>query len=204
MVSRTVTIDATAQHEKSPDLATVTALAIGGAGTPSDARAIATDRAARLRESITDVSADRIRTVEIQVQDTDEMFESDTETAFQGTVRLQVDCVPENAKSVVVAVTNAGGTVQGVQFQLHESERRGLQNRSITSAMERAREKAEQIAAAEDLDVAGVREVSTNERTTGMESIVDEALASSSDIGLHPTPITVSEGVEVVYELIEK
>jgi hypothetical protein len=36
-----------------------------------------------------------------------------------------------------------------------------------------------------------------------MESIVDEALASGSDTDLHPEPITVSESVEVTYELTE-
>lgn len=44
----------------------------------------------------------------------------------------------------------------------------------------------------------------TSEVSTVFESIVDEALASSPEMNLYPAPITVSEGVEVVYELSEE
>jgi uncharacterized protein YggE len=187
-----------------PDLATVEALAIGEGESASDARAIAQDRASTLRESITDVSTAQVRTVDLQVQDTDEMFDPVTDAPFQAIERLHIDCVPENAESVVIDITNSGGQIQTVQFQLHEDMRRELQNKAISSAMERAREKAEQMAAAEGLAVAEVQEAMTKEVSTGFESLVDEALASSPDADLHPTPITVSEGVEVVYELSEE
>jgi uncharacterized protein YggE len=187
-----------------PDSATVEALAIGEGESASDARAIANDRASTLRESITDVSTAQVRTVDLQVQDTDEMFDPVTDAPFQAIERLHIDCVPENAESVVVDVTNAGGQIQTVQFRLHEDKRRELQNNAISSAMERAREKAEQMAAIEGLAVAEIQEATTREVSTGFESIVDEALASSSETDLHPAPITVSEGVEVVYELSEE
>jgi uncharacterized protein YggE len=132
------------------------------------------------------------------------MFDPVTDAPFQAIERLHIDCVPENAESVVIDITNSGGQIQTVQFQLHEDMRRELQNKAISSAMERAREKAEQMAAAEGLAVAEVQEAMTKEVSTGFESLVDEALASSPDADLHPTPITVSEGVEVVYELSEE
>jgi len=204
MKSRTVTVNAVGRCETVPDLATVEVFAIGEGESASDARAIAKDRSSTLQESITDVSRDQIRTVDLQVQDTDEMFEPVTEAPFQATERLHIDCLPENAESVVVDITNAGGQIQTVQFQLHEDKRRELQNKAISSAMERARRKAEQMAAAESLAVAEMQEAATTDVSTGFESIVDEALASSPDIGLHPAPITVSEGVEVVYELSEE
>jgi len=204
MGSRTVTVDAVGRYEAVSDLATVEAFAIGEGEYTSDARAIARDRATTLRESITDVSTDQIRTVDLQVQDTDEMFDPVTDAPFQATERLHIDCISESAESVVIDVTNAGGQIQNVQFQLHEDKRRELQNNAITSAMERVREKAEQMAAVEDLAVAEVREATTKEVSTGFDSIVDEALASSPDTDLHPAPITVSEGVEVVYELSEE
>ena len=204
MKSRTVTVDAVGRCEAVPDLATVEAFAIGEGESASDARAIAKDRSSTLQESITDVSRDQIRTVDLQVQDTDEMFEPVTDAPFQATERLHIDCLPENAESVVVDVTNAGEQIQTVQFQLHEDKRRELQNNAISSAMERAREKAEQMAAIEGLTVAEIQEATTREVSTGFESIVDEALASNSETDLHPAPITVSEGVEVVYELSEE
>ena len=200
----TVTIDAVGQCEAVPNSATVEAFAIGGGESASDARAIAKDRASTLQESVTDVSRDQIRTVDLQVQDTDGMFEPVTDASFQASERLNIDCLSENAESVVVDVTNAGGKIQAVQFQLHEDNRRELQNKAISSAMERARRKAEQMVAAESLAVAEMQEATTKDVSTGFESIVDEALASSPDTDLHPAPITVSEGVKAVYELSEE
>ena len=203
MECKTVTVDAVGRCEASPELAMVEAVVIGEGESASDARAITKDRASTLRESISAVSTDRVRTVEIQVRDTDEMFEPVTDAPFQATERLQIDCVPETAESVVVDVTNAGGQIQTVEFQLHEDKRRDLQNKAITSAMERAREKAEQIAAAEGLTVAELQKAMAKEGGTGFESIVDEALAFNLNTDLYPTPVTVSAGVEVVYELSE-
>lgn len=203
MTSRTITTDAIARCEAAPDLATVEATAVGEAESAGDARVIARDRASTLRESIVDVSAGQVRTVDLQVQGTDEMFDPATDAAFRATERLHIDCLPETAESVVVDVANAGGQIQSVQFHLHEDKHRALQNDAIGSAMERAREKAERIASAEGVALAGIRDATTKEVSTGFESIVDEALASSPDTNLHPAPVTVSEGVEVVYELAE-
>jgi len=204
MTSRTITTDAIARCEAAPDLATVEATALGEGDSTEDARAIAKDRASTLRESITDVSAGQVRTVDLQVQDTNEMFDPVTEGPFQATERLHIDCLPETAESVVVDVATAGGQVRSVQFHLHEDKHRELQNEAIGSAMERAREKAEQIASAEGLALGEIREATIKEVHTGFDGIVDEALAQSADMNLHPDPITVSEGVEVVYELAEK
>jgi uncharacterized protein YggE len=204
MTSRTITTDAIARCEAAPDLAIVEAVAIGEGESAGAARAIAKDRASTLRESVTDVSPDQVRAVDLQVQDTDEIFDPVTDAPFQATERLHIECLPETAEAVVVDVTNAGGQIQSVQFHLHENKHQELQNEAIRSAMERAREKAEQIASAEGLALAGIQEATTREVSTGLESIADEAFASGPDTNLHPTPITVSERVEVVYELTEK
>jgi uncharacterized protein YggE len=204
MEAKTITVDAVDRCEAVPDVATVEAFTIGEADSASDARAMAKDRATTLRESITNASSNQVRTVDLQVQDTDEMFDPVTDAPYQATERLHIDCIPENAESVVVDVTNAGGQIQNVQFQFHEEKRRELQNNAIRSAMERAREKAERMAAAEGLVVAELREATTKEVSTGMETIVDEALASNPDTNLQPAPMTVSEGVEVVFELSEE
>ena len=204
MKSRTVTVDAVGRCEAVPDLATVEAVAIGEGESASGARANVKDRASALREAITDVSIHQVRTVDLQVQNTDEIFDPITDAPFQATERLHIDCVPENAESVVVDVTNVGGQIQMVHFQLHEDQHRELQNKALRSAMERARERAGQMAATEGCAVAEVREATTKDVSTGFESIVDEALGSSPDMDLYPAPITVSEKVEVVYEITEE
>lgn len=203
MTARTITTSATAQRTKTPDLATVEVTAIGEGDSVAAARSTARDRTATIRESVTAVSADQIQIVDLQIEDTDEMWEPATDAAYQATERLHIDCVPETAEEVVVEVTDASGSIRNVQFYFHEEVHRQLQNEALTAAMERSREKAELIAATEGLDVAGVEDVATKDASTGMESIVDEALASGSDTDLHPEPITVSESVEVTYELTE-
>jgi hypothetical protein len=94
-----------------PDLATVEASATGEGESASDARAIAKDQASTIRESITDISTDQIRTVDLQVQDTDEIFDPVTDAPFQATERLHINCLPENAESVVIDVTNVDGQI---------------------------------------------------------------------------------------------
>ncbi|MFC7081186.1 SIMPL domain-containing protein [Halorussus caseinilyticus] len=115
-----------------------------------------------------------------------------------------MDCAPETAAEVVVLATDTGATVPDVQFGLREGTRRRLEDEAFGDAMDRAREKAERIAAAEGLAVGGVREVTTQGGGMGMSSIVNDALAGNGDPELHPDPIVVSKGVEVVYELVEE
>jgi len=203
MTARTITTSATAQRTETPDLATVEVTAIGEGDSVVAAQTTARDRTTTIRKSVNAVPADQIQTVDLQIEDTDEMFDFVTDAAYQATERLHIDCVPETAEEVVIEVTDASGTIPNVQFYLHEDVHWQLQNEALTAAMERSREKANLIAATEGLDVAGVQDVATKDASTGMESIVDEALASGSDTDLHPEPNTVSESVEVTYELTE-
>ncbi len=204
MTSRTVTTDATGQCDSMPSSATVEALAVGEGESPTDARAIAKDKAATIRRSIGDVSPEQVRTVDLQVKDSEDMFGPDTDAAFLAKERIHIDCPPEDTESVVVDVTLAGGQIQTIHFNLQESERQQLQDEALRLATERAHEKAEKIATTEGFAGVEVLELSSKEVNTGMKSIVDEALASSSEKDMHPSPITVSAGVEGVYELIEE
>jgi uncharacterized protein YggE len=201
MTTRTITTDATARRETDPELATVEVTVTGDGEKASGARALARDRAATIHDSLSTVSADQIRTVDIQVEDATEPFTPDIDAQYQATERLHVECVPETAEPVVVEVTDAGGTVQTVTFQVHDQIRRQLQDEALAAAMERAREKASRLAAVEGLAVSDVKSITTREVSTGMDSIVEEALEGSPDTDLSPPPITVSEAVEVVYEL---
>lgn len=122
---------------------------------------------------------------------------------YRAKKKLQIECLPEAAESVVVAVSDSGGQVQTVQFQLQDSKYRKYTNEALSSAMKRARNKAEHIAAVEGAVLGEVQEVNLKlaEVNSGMDTIVEDALASNHDTNLHPTPITVSERVETVYEL---
>lgn len=204
MATRTITTTATVSREAEPELATVEATVIGKGDEAAIARAQARDRAATIQESITAVSTDRIRTVDMQVRDSEEPFGPATNAAYRAKECLHIDCVPGTAEAVVVQVTDAGGTVQGVQFNLHEHARRQLQDDALMAATQRAREKADRIAAVEGLAVSEVQRVTIEEASTGMDSIVEEALNRNPDADFMPGPIAVSQAVEVEYELAEE
>lgn len=201
----TITTEATGSSEAVPELATVELLVTGGGKTAGDARGRLDDLSATLRASLTEtgIDADRIRRVDLQMEPTAEMFDPRTDAAYEATERLVVDCVAETAESVVLTASDAGGSVRDVGFHLGESVRRRLQDEALEAATVRAREKAERVAAAEGLTVAGVRELSTRDPSTGMNSLVDEAMDFGEDVAFNPSPVTVSATVEAVYELEE-
>lgn len=203
MNARTITTNATGTGETTPDLATVEVNATGEGETATVARAAARDRVSAIRDSVETADPNRIRTVDFQVETSDEPFGPCTDAEYWARERLEIDCVPETAESIVIEATDAGGTVKSIEFDLHEDVYHELSDRALSEAMARAREKAERIAAAEDLVVGRVLDVTTTDTDTGMESLLDEAISSDPGTDIHPTPLEVVETVEVIYELEE-
>jgi uncharacterized protein YggE len=204
MTRRTITTDATGRCEQSPEKAVVEATAIGEGESATAARENAQHRATAVREALAELEPDRVRTTELEVADASQAFDPGTDEAYRAVERLCIDCAPEAVREVVVVVSDAGATVPSVRFGLSDDVRNRLEADALDAAMDRAREKATQIAAAEGLAVGGVREVMTRDGSSGMSSIVNDALESSRDPDLHPTPVVISRGVEVVYDLAEE
>ncbi len=202
MTQRTVTTDGTGRCEMPPDRATVEVTALGEGNSARDARAMVTDRAASIRDTVADISSSQVLTIDIRVEDSDDVYGTKVDTPFQARRKLQIECSPEAVESVVVAVTDSGGRIQTVQFRLKESIYRKSTHEALSSAMKRARDKAEHIAAVEGAVLGAVQEVNVQPLKTnsGMDMIVEDALASH-DTNLHPSPITVSKRVEAVYQL---
>ena len=148
------------------------------------------------------VPANAISTANLRVRDSDELLD-EVDAEYRATERLRIECPPDTAESVVTAVTDAGGTTQSVEFRPHEAARQQRADEALAVAMERARERAEQIAGAERLQIARVLEVTTDEPDTGETPFVDEALERHREADIAPSPTVVSEAVEVVYEVTE-
>jgi len=206
-MTRTITTDATARREAVPDLATVNVRVLGEGDTAAVAHAAVCDRAETLRESVTSVSADQLQTTDRRVEKTSNLFESETDAPYQATECIRVECAPETAEAVVLDMTDAGGSVTSVEFDLHGEVARELQNGALTAATTRAREKAEGIATAEGLAVGAVQSATTEEMhggMEGMEGLVEDSLTLNSDVTLQPTPTAVAVTVEVVYELVKE
>ncbi|MFC7126209.1 SIMPL domain-containing protein [Halovenus rubra] len=99
-------------------------------------------------------------------------------------------------------VTESGRRVQLVQFQIHEAARQQLQDDTLAAATKRAREKAARIAGVEGWTVSELLGATTKEVSTGMDSIVDEALSDHPDTDFIPQPMVISESFEANFKLI--
>ena len=151
-MQRTVTTEATARRETAPELARVELTVTAGGESAATARTAVDDRAANVRDPLTTVvDPGDVRTTDRRIESSGEMFDPSVDEAFQATVELTVDCVPETAEDVVVTATNAGVTVDRVEWHPHESVCRRLHDEALEAATERAREKAEYVATAEGL-----------------------------------------------------
>ncbi|WP_226023700.1 SIMPL domain-containing protein [Halomicrobium salinisoli] len=206
MDQRTLTATATDDRTAAPERAAIEVTTVGEGESATTARRTARDRAETVRTALrgADVDTARVSTVELTVEDSTTTFEADQSAPYRAVERLRVECPPEAVTDLVVLATDAGGTVPNVTFELGDEVRRKLEGEALAGAVERAREQAERMAAAHDLALGGVRSMTTVDDCFGTSSIVDDALATGAEADLSPEPITVSESVEVVYELVDE
>jgi uncharacterized protein YggE len=201
MDTRHITVKATGTHEAPPDVVTITATAVATGASAGGARSTARSRGDTIRSAVSRVVPGEIATVDMRVQSGAANFDPDMEADFRAVEEFQLRCDPESVSDAVVDITDSGGTVQTVRYQLTTETRATAEDEALQAAMDRAQQKAENIAGVEGLAVGETREVTTQRVATGREAVVDDAWDSSES--LHPAPIVVSEAVEVTYELID-
>lgn len=195
----TVTATASATRAAAPDSATVAVTALGEAASAARARKRARNRAATVRTAIEATVEVGIETVDHRVTNSAATFEPETDAAFRAVEEFHVRCEPDAVATVVVEATDGGGGVDHVQFALTDTTRADLQTEAMTAAVDRARRKADRLAAADGLTVGTARSITTQPARPGNEPVDD---AWESDPSVHPAPISVTERVEVEYELI--
>ena len=200
MTARTVTTTASATRTAAPDTATVGVTALGEGASAARARERAQTRAATVRAAIEGVAEATIETVDHRVTNAGASFEPETDAAFRAVEEFHVRCEPAAAATVVVAATDAGGTIDSVQYALTDAAEKSVQDDALTAAVRRAREKAERVAATEGLGVGEAHGITTKPDYPGDDPVVDDAW--ESDPAVHPAPISVTERVEVEYELV--
>lgn len=201
MDSRSITVTATGSREVPPDVATITATAVATGATAATARSTARSRAETVRSAVGEVVADDITTVDVRVQSAAANFDPDMEADFRAVEEFQVRCDPETVADAVVEITDSGGTIQTVRYQLTDATRKRTEDEALDAAMQRAKEKAENIATVEGLAVGETETITTKRMAAGREAIVDDAWDSSES--LYPAPVVVAETVEVTYGLTE-
>jgi len=200
MTARTVTTTASATRTAAPDSATVAVTALGEGASAAHARERAQTRAATVRRAIEAVAEVTSETVDHRVTNAGASFEPETDAAFRAVEEFHVRCEPAAAATIVVEATDAGGTIDSVQYALTEGTRDAVQDDALAAAVRRARRKAEQVATTEGLAVGEAQTVTTKPEYPGGDPVVDDAW--ESDPAVHPAPISVTERVEVAYELV--
>ena len=202
MTRHTITTEGIGRREAVPDLATVESRMIAGGDSAAVARVAVRDRVETIRESVTSVSDAQFQTTGIEIEETSKLFEPETDAPYQATVSFRIECVPETVEPVVLEVTEGSGSITGIEFELHRDVSRRLQNEALAAATERAREKAEHIAATEGVAVGDVENVTTSDAHLNIGSLADIAWESCPDVNCQPTPVTIAASVEVTYELV--
>jgi uncharacterized protein YggE len=208
MTDQTATVIGEGRATATATFATVEVWAEGRADAATHARDRARDREAAVRDALRSegIDADDIRTTGARVENQDDAFgTNENDPAFRAVVQMTVDCRPESAGDVVTTVTDAASQtgISDTYFKVSEGTRKDLRGDALAEAMAAAREGADAIAGAEDLDVGDLLEVETADGPDGFESIVDDALEVRNE-GFEPDPVEVTATVRATFELVEE
>ncbi len=205
----TIQVSATGEVEAETDRAVLSLTSTATAADPGTAADRLAANVSRLRSALLDanVSADAIRTTgydlsEVSADDgpgTPDDAEATRYRARQTTV-VETSNTSRAGELVDVAVANGASGVGGVEFTLAEESRSELRNRALEAATSDARTQAETLAAAEGLNVTGVRSISTDDG--GSQPFVVREAATAADAGteIDADPVTVYATVRVTYE----
>lgn len=212
MSDRTITTPAVGRASAPPDEVDLEFAVSAEEPDVTGARRAVAEQASRLREVLdaTGVPGDHIRTSRFTLrQRSDPRHEGDpADRPFQAIEGISVTLHDLERVGAVIstAVDDAGVEINEVGFTFRTETRRDLQREAIADAVATARKKAEAAAAAEDLTVAGVRSMMTDEgsrpRQTGSGRALSMDTAGSGSLESGPIDVTVT--VEVEYLLAEE
>jgi uncharacterized protein YggE len=207
----TVSVSATGTAQAQPDQAILRVSSIAVADNSS----VAANRLARnvtqLRDALlaANLSEDQVRTVRYDLfrqepeRDRGPRAGGPNRTQFvaRQTLEVRLNDTDRAGEIVDVAVANGATEVEDVTFTLSEATRRQLQQRALREAAADARGQAEAIAAAADLELAGVRSISTGGGgpVFEQERAAVTADAASAETTIESGPVTVTAQVTVTY-----
>jgi len=200
----TVSVNADATVERSPDRATVTVAAVGRGETAEAARNNLSGDAEAITSALEDEGAN-VTSSRFQIRpEYEESREGREQVGYVAihTVEAETSDV-ETAGTLIDAAVDAGADrVEGVRYSLSEETRQAAREEALTSAMENARTDAEVVAAAEGRSIGDAVTVQTSDRG---RPVVYEAAAYAGDGGgrtsIQPGEVTVDASVSVTYEL---
>lgn len=202
----TISVSASGDAEAEPDVAVLNLEARATGDDPQTATERLATNVSQLRTSLLEagLSEDQVRTTGFNVFEASNRGEprpASEETRYVAQQRIAVDV--ENTSRVGslldIAVANGATGVQNVEFGLSEDTEAALRNQALEAAMGSARTQAETLAASENLEITGVRSISSG--ADGPRPLSSQGVAAARESGtqIDAGPVTVRASVRVTY-----
>lgn len=201
---RTIAVGASGSAETAPDQAVLRVAVVTTGDSADEVRRDLAENVSAMRTALSDagVADDQVRTARYDISQNHERRENPDARAYRALHSFQVtlDDTGDLGRVIDAAVENGATRVDGVRFTLSTEERREVRQRALEDATADARGQAETLAAASDLEIAGVESVSTVDRGHG--PVYREAAVSAGDSGtaVESGPVSVTVEVQVTYE----
>ncbi|MCU4744390.1 SIMPL domain-containing protein [Halobacteria archaeon AArc-xg1-1] len=119
---------------------------------------------------------------------------------YRGVETIVVDVTPDRVEDVVLTGTDAGASVFDIHAKLTARQCAELRTEALAEATRNARESAKAIASTKGVELGAVRQVS-EEGPSGLDGIVDEALAAGESHNLEPAPISIETSITATFEI---
>ncbi len=201
--ARTVQVSADGSAETAPDQAVVRIAVVETGDGPATVRDRLARNASAVRSALEALDVAEVRTVRYDVG-RDEPRQRDgapDQPAYRGEHAFAVTASNvSDAGAVIDAAVDAGGaTVETVRFTLSDETRRALRQDALVDAMGNARAQAATLGSEADLEITGVRSVSTTERDYRPVAYETAAAAGDGGTAVSSGPVSVSVQVRVTY-----
>ena len=207
--ARTVSVSGTGEVTADADLAVISVSVVARADTADAARRQVASDVGNMREALRDagVADDAVETASYHISPEYRNGEKGAEltvTGYRAVHAFTIEVAPDDAGSVVdAAVANGADRVDGVRFTLTDETRADLRADAIERAMSAARADAEAVAAAEGLELDGLRSASTRPDYLPYADVRYENAAggAGASTAFEPGPVTVTADVQVTYDV---
>lgn len=204
MSTRTITVFGEGSTQFRSDRAVIRFQTSGGGEQPIDAYQTVADHTMTLRESLLDIGCDRsqLKITDCTVEHRSNLFDPPADAPqYTGTESLIVRGDTEIIRERLVAGIETGAEVVEVQSVVSDEQRSKLRSQALAEATTEARTHAQAIADAEDVELGKLIDID-EESSSGMQSIVDDALEHPGPDNLVPGSIEISARVAATFEML--
>lgn len=200
-----IQVSATGTVDADPDQA-VLRIAVEATGDDAaTARNRLNENVSRMRNALREagIEDDQVRTMFFDIQQNYRESREGREPAGYRAIEafeVTLSNVSDVGRIIDVAVNNGANRVDGVQFTLADDTQEALRAQALEQAVDRARDEATVLANASDLQVVGIKSLST---AAGGVTPFRAEMTTEPDAGartkIEPGPVTVTASVTAVY-----